>query len=126
MSKKSKTKEQPPLVVTEYIPRPPGFQAVEVTRENIDQVAEWLRCHETIIRRSGGVIWEVVFNNVDALDHQGKEADQIKVQFQHQPDAVLFRRQFIIRGENYISKLVSHNVLVSKYIEIPQEESIIA
>lgn len=126
MSKKSKTKEQPPLVVTEYIPRPPEFQAVEVTRENIDQVAEWLRCHETIIRRSGGVIWEVVFNNVDALDHQGKEADQIKVQFQHQPDAVHFRRQFILRGENYVSRLVGLGTLVGKYIEIPQEESIIS
>ena len=126
MSKKKSKIQEAPLVVTHYIPRPPEFQTVEVTRENIDLVAEWMRCHETIIRRSGGVIWEVVFNNVDALDHQGNESDQIKVEFRHQPDAVHFRRQFIIRGENYISQLVSHNVLVSKYIEIPQEESIIA
>ena len=126
MSKKSKTKEQPPLVVTEYIPRPPGSQAVEVTRENIDQVAEWLRCHETIIRRSGGVVWEVTFVNVDVLDAKGEYSDKLAIKFQHEPDAVHYRRQYIVRDEKFTIRLVSHTVLEAKYINIPQEASIIA
>ena len=122
----SKKIQEASLIIQNFIPRPPEFQAVEVTRENIDLVAEWLRCRETIIKRSGGIVWAVTFENVDSLDHQGARCDQITVVFQHQPDAVHFRRQFIIRGENYISKLVSHNVLEAKYINIPQEASIIA
>lgn len=42
------------------------------------------------------------------------------------PEAVHHRRHFIIRDEQYRARWISLTTLTSKYIEIPQEESIIA
>ena len=108
-----------------YIDKPPEYAVVEVTRENYDLVAEWLRCPKVITERSGGVVWEVTFVNVDANDAKGEFTDKIVVRFQHEPEALHYRRQFIVRDERFTSKLVSHTVLEDKYINIPQEASII-
>ena len=114
------------LIPQVYINKPPEYQVVEVTRDNYDLVAEWLRCSKVITERSGGVVWEVTFVNVDAMDAKGEYVDKLAIRFQHEPDAVHYRRQFIVRDERFVIKLVSHTVLESKYINIPQEESIIA
>ena len=109
-----------------YIDKPPEYQAVEVTRENYDLVAEWLRCPKVITERSGGVVWEVTFVKVDAMDAKGEYSDKLAIKFQHEPDAVHYRRQYIVRDEKFTIRLVSHTVLEAKYINIPQEASIIA
>lgn len=113
------------LIPQIFIDRPPEYEAVEVTRENIDLVADWMRCRETVIKRSQGVISEVTFNIVDAIDRRGEMVDHLTVEFRHEPDATHFLRQYIIRGSSYIYKLVTLTTLETKYIQIPQEASII-
>lgn len=114
------------LIQQVYINKPPEYQVVEVTRDNYDLVAKWLRCSKVITERSGGVVWEVTFVNVYAMDAKDEYVDKLAIRFQHEPDAVHYQRQFIVRDEQFVIKLVSHTVLESKYINIPQEESIIA
>lgn len=108
-----------------YIDKPPEYVVVEVTRENYELVAEWLKCHEMLIKKSGGVVWEVTFKNVDALNTKGENADDLTASFTHEPGATHYRRLFIIRDENYNYRLVTYTTLESKYINIPQEASII-
>ena len=114
------------LIPQLYIDKPPEYQVVEVTRENYDLVAEWLRCTKVITERSGGVVLKVTFVNVDAVDAKGEYVDKLAVPFLHEPKATHYQRWFIVRDERFVIKLVNHTVLESKYINIPQEESIIS
>lgn len=57
---------------------------------------------------------------------RGNETDKIKIEFSSPPEVVHHRRHFIIRDEQYRARWISLNTLTQKYIEIPQEESIIA
>ena len=50
----------------------------------------------------------------------------LNIKFSSPPEAVHHRRHFIIRDEQYRARWISLTTLTSKYIEIPQEESIIA
>lgn len=118
--------EEASLVVRNYIDRPPEYHIVEVTRHNYDLVAEWLKCTKVITERSGGVVLEVTFVNVDAVDAKGEYVDKLAVPFLHEPKATHYQRWFIVRDERFVIKLVNHTVLESKYINIPQEESIIS
>jgi len=113
------------LIPQLYIDKPPEYQVVEVTRENYYLVAEWLRCPKVITERSGGIVWEVTFLNVDAMDAKGEFVDKLAIRFQHEPEAVHYRRWFIVRDEKFTIKLVSYTVLEAKYINIPQEANII-
>lgn len=126
MPKKKSKLEAASLVVKQYIARPPEFLSVEVTRDNYDLVAEWLRCGKVITERRAGIVWSITFENIEAIDVRGKDTDKIKIEFSSPPEAVHHRRHFIIRDEQYRARWISLTTLASKYIEIPQEESIIA
>lgn len=120
-------KKKENLVVTTYIDRPPEYEAVEVTRDNIDEIATWMRCTEVTIRRSGGgVIWEVTFHHVYAQNDRGEELDDLTFEFPNPPDAKVYRRWFALRDSKGIVRKITPGNLEHKYIQIPQEESIIS
>ena len=73
----------------------------------------------------GGVVWEVTFKNIYALNEKGEQADELTVPFTNEPGAKHFRRLFILRDEQHDNRVVTHSTLENNYINIPQEESII-
>lgn len=115
------------LVSQIYIDKkPPEYLGVEVTRDNYDLVAEWLNCPEMIIKKSvGSVFLEVTFKNIYALNEKGENVDELTVSFPNEPGAKHVRRLFILRDEKYDNRLVTQPILENKYINIPQEESVI-